>query len=117
MSGPENARLSAARRRANSIPIEVSEVAFEGSFINVHAHDAGGRPTWCRCGTIPASPTPGVGEQLELAFAPDNAVVLADAGRQEPALRAGPLNALVHRYGKPLTGVIVALTASWLLPW
>ncbi len=78
---PENARLSAEPEAGNSLPIAVSAVAFEGSFINVHAHDTGGRTHMVQMRNDPGMPVPAIGQHLSLAFAPDNAVVLADAAR------------------------------------
>ena len=76
---PENSRLSDLGDGANNLPIKVSEVAFEGSFINIHAHDTGGRTHMVQMRNDPGTAVPKVGEQLGLAFAPENAVVLADA--------------------------------------
>ena len=79
---PENARISATANGANSLPIKVSEVAFEGSFINVHARDEDGRTHMVQMRNEPGIPVPSVGEHLGLAFAPEHAVVLADAARR-----------------------------------
>ncbi len=76
---PENARLSADAAAGNSIPIKISDVAFEGSFINVHAYDSEGRAHMVQMRNDPGMPIPAIGDRLSLAFAPDNAVVLADA--------------------------------------
>lgn len=78
---PENARLSDMAGGTNSLAIRVSEVAFEGSFINVHAQDEGGRPHMVQMKNEPGTPVPTVGDQLGLNFAPDHALVLADAAR------------------------------------
>ena len=78
---PENARLSADASPDNSLPIKISDVAFEGSFINVHAHDTGGRVHLIQMRNDPGVPIPSIGERLSLAFAPENAVVLADAAQ------------------------------------
>jgi spermidine/putrescine transport system ATP-binding protein len=76
---PENSRLSDAATGVNSLSIKISEVAFEGSFINIHARDEGGRMHMVQMRNDPGTPIPGVGETASLAFAPEHAMVLADA--------------------------------------
>ena len=78
---PENARILGGTDGVNSLPIRITEVAFEGSFINVHAHDGGGRIHMIQMRNEPGTPVPSVGEQISLGFQPDHAVVLADAAR------------------------------------
>lgn len=80
---PENSRLADAAEGDNTLPIKVSAVAFEGSFINVHAHDAGGRAHMVQVRNEPGTPVPKVGERLGLAFTPDHALVLAEAGAKQ----------------------------------
>lgn len=76
---PENSWLSADPEGENNLPIKISEVAFEGSFINVHAHDAGGRTHMVQMKNEPGTPIPGIGEQLGLGFSPEHALVLANS--------------------------------------
>ena len=74
---PEHARLGEASEGRNTLPIRISQVAFEGSFIN--AHDAGGRTHMVQMRNDPRVPVPNVGDRLGMAFAPEHALVLADA--------------------------------------
>jgi spermidine/putrescine transport system ATP-binding protein len=77
---PEHSTLgtngSASR---NSVPVTVEEVAFEGNFIHVHARDAQGRTHMSQIRNDPSQPAPQPGSRLDLSFAPEHAVVLADA--------------------------------------
>jgi spermidine/putrescine transport system ATP-binding protein len=77
---PEHARLTSDPGAANRIPLRVVEVAFEGCFINVHGQDAGGHAHMIQMRNDLAAPPPTVGDQCGFTFAPDQAVVLADAG-------------------------------------
>ena len=64
----------------NALPVEVTEVAFEGNFINVHArNDLGGGLHGAGAATIRARRCPMSGAQLHLNFASEHGVVLADA--------------------------------------
>ena len=76
---PENTQLSASVEGGNRVPIKISEVAFEGSLINVHAQDEDGRAHMVQLRNDPGTPVPSIGERLSLVFAPEHAVVLADA--------------------------------------
>jgi spermidine/putrescine transport system ATP-binding protein len=76
---PEHARLTSEPNGTNSIALRIMEVAFEGSFINVHGQDAGGHPHMVQMRNDQGTPPPSVGDERGLTFAPDQAVVLADA--------------------------------------
>jgi spermidine/putrescine transport system ATP-binding protein len=76
---PEHVRLSAVGTGSNRLSVTISEVAFEGSFINVHAQDTQGRVHMVQMRNEPGATLPDVGENLHLAFPPERAVVLADA--------------------------------------
>ncbi|MCW6510528.1 ABC transporter ATP-binding protein [Lichenifustis flavocetrariae] len=77
---PENARLTDAVEGDNNVPLRISEVAFEGSFINIHGHDAGGHAHIVQMRNDRDASVPAVGDQRGLTFSPEHAVVLADAG-------------------------------------
>ena len=55
---PEHSILAPAPGEANALPVEITEVAFEGNFINVHARGDRRRSTWRRSTTTPASRCP-----------------------------------------------------------
>jgi len=63
---------------ANSVPVEVHEVAFEGNFINIHVRDELGNVHMAQVHNDPNQPPPAPGTRTNLAFAPEHAVVLAD---------------------------------------
>ncbi len=81
---PEHARIASSPDTPNSVPVRVSEVAFEGSFVNVHAQDEGGRRHTVQMRNEPGTPLPVVGSAMGLAFAPEHALVLADAPAGPP---------------------------------
>jgi spermidine/putrescine transport system ATP-binding protein len=84
---PENSTLEPASAvDANSVPVEVEEVAFEGNFIHVHSREPSGGVHMVQVRNDPGLPVPAIGSKLHLTFAPENAIVLADAatrGRRE----------------------------------
>jgi spermidine/putrescine transport system ATP-binding protein len=63
----------------NALPVEVTEVAFEGNFINVHARGDQGGVYMAQVHNDPGEPVPDVGQRLHLNFAPEHSVVLSDA--------------------------------------
>ena len=77
---PEHTVLAAAAaERMNAVPVEVTEVAFEGNFINVHARNEIGGSYMAQVQNDRRARVPEVGAQLHLNFAGDHGVVLADA--------------------------------------
>lgn len=76
---PEHSTLhQAAPAGANSVPVEVNEVAFEGNFVNIHVYDAQGGAHMVQVQNDPNQPPPAPGERLNMAFTAEHAVVLAD---------------------------------------
>ena len=63
---------------ANSVPVEVNEVAFEGNFVNIHVYDAQGGAHIVQVQNDPSQPPPAPGAKLSMAFTAEHAVVLAD---------------------------------------
>jgi spermidine/putrescine transport system ATP-binding protein len=77
---PEHSSLAPATATGeNSVPVTVEEVAFEGNFIHVHARDRKGGMHMSQIRNDPAIPPPAPGSELTLRFAPESAIVLADA--------------------------------------
>ncbi len=86
---PENAVLAAqAKSGANSIPVEVADVAFEGNFINVQARDPLGKMLTVEMRNDGAVSVPPAGAKMFLVFEPDKAVILADATVPKSGARA-----------------------------
>ncbi len=77
---PEHVRLSAEAAGDNSIPVEVTEVAFEGNFISIETRDQNGHRVVSEARNDGKTPIPAIGERLHAVFAAENAVVLADSG-------------------------------------
>jgi spermidine/putrescine transport system ATP-binding protein len=77
---PENSTLEPASAvDANSVAVVVEEVAFEGNFIHVHSRERSGGVHIVQVRNDPGQPVPAIGSKLHLTFAPENAIVLADA--------------------------------------
>ena len=77
---PEHSVLApGAGAQLNALPVEVTEVAFEGNFINVHARNDLGGAYMAQVQNDPRAQVPGVGAKLQLNFASEHGVVLADA--------------------------------------
>ena len=74
---PEHARLVTVAEAQNSIPVEITDVAFEGNFISVHSRDATGQDlvTEARNDGSASIPTPG--EKRFIVFDAGHAVILA----------------------------------------
>ena len=80
---PEYVTLEAsALEGQNCVPVEVQEVAFEGNFIQIHVRDAKGGMHMVQMRNDPTLQPPTPGARLVMCFAPDRAVVLADAAPQ-----------------------------------
>ncbi|MFI0842557.1 ABC transporter ATP-binding protein [Mesorhizobium sp. IMUNJ 23232] len=76
---PEHARLVGKPTNGeNAIPVEISDVAFEGNFISIQARDQGGRVLVAEARNDGSSAVPALGEKLHLVFDPERAVILAD---------------------------------------
>jgi len=76
---PEHSTLQAsAPQGKNSLPVEVSEVAFEGNFINIHSRDEQGKIHQVQVQNDPSNPPPQPGARLYLVFPPEHAVLLSD---------------------------------------
>ncbi len=76
---PEYCQLvKKAKPNANSIPIEVVDVAFEGNFINVRARDATGKNLLVESRNDTSAPPPEPGTKMYFVFDSAKAVVLAD---------------------------------------
>ena len=73
---PEHARLMTEPAAANSIPVEVTDVAFEGNFISVHSRDAQGRVLVAEARNDGSSSLPVPGERRHITFDSRNAVIL-----------------------------------------
>jgi spermidine/putrescine transport system ATP-binding protein len=77
---PEHSSLQrAALAKGNNVPVEVSEVAFEGNFVNVFARDKFATLHMVQAQNDPNLPPPAVGAKMNMTFSAENAVVLADA--------------------------------------
>jgi spermidine/putrescine transport system ATP-binding protein len=77
---PEFCELQATAGKDNSIPVKVTEIAFEGNFINVFCHDAKGNTRMVQMQNDPSSPPPKPGTKSHLVFDSARAVVLAETG-------------------------------------
>jgi spermidine/putrescine transport system ATP-binding protein len=73
---PEHVRLLAEPAPANSIPVEVTDVAFEGNFISIHARDAAGQVLVAEARNDGSSTIPQPGERRHFTFDGLNAVIL-----------------------------------------
>jgi len=73
---PEHVRLQAAAAAVNSIPVEVTDVAFEGNFISIHAKDPTGQDMVAQTrndgGLLPSR-----GDRMHMVFDAQNALILA----------------------------------------
>jgi spermidine/putrescine transport system ATP-binding protein len=76
---PEHARLIAdPPNGANSIPVEVSDVAFEGNFINIQVRNGEGRMLTVETRNDGATVVPPPGSKLHMVFDASRAIILAD---------------------------------------
>ena len=80
---PEHSTLQkAAPAKDNSVPVEVTELAFEGNFVIIFVRDAKSVTHTVQAQNDPNRPPPGRGTKQHLVFAAEHAVVLAEAARQ-----------------------------------
>ncbi len=78
---PEHSRLMASvPAGANSIPVEVTDVAFEGNFVNVMVKNAQGQHMTVETRNDGAMVLPPAGSKLNLVFDAERAMILADVG-------------------------------------
>jgi spermidine/putrescine transport system ATP-binding protein len=78
-SRPEHARLvDMPPQGSNSIPVEVSDVAFEGNFINIQVRNGEGRTLTVETRNDGAAVVPPPGSRLNMVFEPSHAIILAD---------------------------------------
>jgi spermidine/putrescine transport system ATP-binding protein len=79
---PEHSTLQAsAPQGKNSLPVEVSEVAFEGNFINIHCRDDQGKIHQVQVQNDPTDPPPQPGARLYLVFPAEHSVLLSDSAQ------------------------------------
>ena len=76
---PEHTVLSKTKAAENSVEMEVTEVAFEGAFISVHGHAAGGKRIQAEVKNDGVSQAPAVGEKVFASFDAARALLLPDA--------------------------------------
>ena len=80
---PEHTTLEKKQStKANSLPVEVTEMAFEGNFVNLFVCDEKGATHMVQAQNDPNNPPPPRGSKQYMVFAAENAVVLADAFQQ-----------------------------------
>jgi len=75
---PEHMRLSGAAEAENSVPVTVTDVAFEGNFISVHAVTATGMTFAAEVRNDGASAVPERGAQMHMSFDAARAAILPD---------------------------------------
>ncbi len=76
---PEHTTLQkAASEKTNSVPVDVGEIAFEGNFVNIFVSDKLGGTHMIQAQNDPNIVLPQRGAKMHMAFAPENAVVLAN---------------------------------------
>jgi spermidine/putrescine transport system ATP-binding protein len=77
---PEHTTIQkSASAKTNSVPVEVTEMAFEGNFINIFVRDGKGATHMIQAQNDPNIPPPARGSKQNMIFAAENAVVLGDA--------------------------------------
>ena len=77
---PEFCELkSSAPAKGNSLPVKITEAAFEGNFVNVHCEDAKGNIRMVQTHNDPSASLPKAGTKAHLTFADNAAVVLVEA--------------------------------------
>jgi spermidine/putrescine transport system ATP-binding protein len=65
--------------KSNNLPVEVSDAAFEGNFINVFLRDKEGHTHMAQMQNDPGQPPPAKGAKVNMVFAPEHAVLLAES--------------------------------------
>jgi spermidine/putrescine transport system ATP-binding protein len=82
---PEHMRFSEAPAAENSVPVTISDVAFEGNFISVQAKSDGGMPFVAEMRNDGTTPVPAVGTRLHVSFDAARAAILPDAATKAGA--------------------------------
>ena len=75
---PEHTIISAEPGAENSLPVRVTDVAFEGNFISVHAVSDSGVAIATQIGNDTQIAVPAVGDRLHATFAARDAAILPD---------------------------------------
>ncbi len=82
---PEHARLTLDAQTRNSIPVEVSDVAFEGNFISVQSRDATGQLLVAEARNDGSTMVPQPGSRMHFSFDPARGVILSgDISAKDP---------------------------------
>jgi spermidine/putrescine transport system ATP-binding protein len=68
-----------ADAKANSIAVEVSEIAFEGNFVNVFVKDHSGDTHMVQVQNDPSVPPPALQTSCQMVFNPASCMILAEA--------------------------------------
>ena len=76
---PEHTKLAPTKGSENSVEVEVTEVAFEGAFISVHGHAAGGKAISAEVRNDGVTPVPALGDKVYATFDAARALLLPDA--------------------------------------
>ncbi|MCL6707575.1 ABC transporter ATP-binding protein [Pseudomonas sp. R2.Fl] len=75
---PEHVKLAATPAGGNSIPVEVTDIAFEGNFISVQTRDQTGKTIVSEARNDGSGALPERGTKLFAVFDPERALILAD---------------------------------------
>jgi spermidine/putrescine transport system ATP-binding protein len=78
---PEHVRLVRAGTDHNSLPVLVTDIAFEGNFISIHTQDKAGRTIVSEARNDGSSAVPERGEELFAVFDRDRAMILSDEAK------------------------------------
>ena len=82
---PEHARLANLKSKAiNAIPVDVSDVAFEGNFISIQAKDAQGKTLVVEARNDGKAAIPEPGQKFLLTFDAEHGIILADETARPP---------------------------------
>ena len=76
---PEHMTLSATPTPANSVPVTIGDVSFEGSFISVQGHTAGGTVLTAELRNDGSATVPATGAQMHISFDAACASILPDS--------------------------------------
>jgi len=74
---PEHARLSREASAGNSIPVKITDVAFEGNFISIQARDTTGQLLVAEVRNDGKTAVPAQGDAMHMTFDASHAVILA----------------------------------------
>jgi spermidine/putrescine transport system ATP-binding protein len=85
---PEHVKLDAAAINGNTIPVEVTDIAFEGNFISIQTIDATGRTVVSETRNDGTASVPDRGTKLFASFDADKAFILADEAKNQPVAAA-----------------------------